>query len=242
MTETYNTSLVLTYDFAYYGADVSNSIINTGVTTDVVAQVADFEENLVPAPDYAPWTADNLLVAVWIGVNDVGECFWESALYSTCPIDDVMTKYFDLMQNLYDDGVRNFVVNLVPRKSPRTLRLCTLLEYALAHLTVSLQLSTRLPPSQARRTSRPSSPTSSHTTRSLPATWRRSNLPTRTSPSARSSTQLRTSGRFLTTQRPTVLTATSLPPTPTARVRSGTTGTTLDKPSTSLWPRVSSRP
>lgn len=117
MTEQYNTSLVLTYDWAYYGADVSNDIINTGVTTDVIAQVGDFEANLVPAPTTAPWAADNLLVAVWIGVNDVGECFWESAEYATCPIADVMTKYFSLMQNLYDDGVRNFVVNTVPRKS-----------------------------------------------------------------------------------------------------------------------------
>lgn len=117
VTSVYNTSTVLTYDWAYYGADVSNDIINTGVTTDVIAQVADFEDNLVPAPSYAEWTADDLLVAVWIGINDVGQCYWESAEYSTCPIDEVMTKYFSLMQNLYDDGVRNFVLNTVPRKS-----------------------------------------------------------------------------------------------------------------------------
>ncbi|CAN8097547.1 unnamed protein product [Discula destructiva] len=114
VTSEYNTSTVLTYDWAYYGADVSNAIINTGVTTDVIAQVAAFEENLVPAPSYAPWTAENLLVAVWIGINDIGECFWESAVYATCPIDDVMTKYFSLLQSLYDDGVRNFVLNTVP--------------------------------------------------------------------------------------------------------------------------------
>lgn len=106
---------MITYDWAYYGADVSNDIINTGVTTDVIAQVALFEANLVPAPTYAPWTADNLLVAVWIGVNDIGQCFWQSANYANCPIDEVMTKYFSLLQNLYDDGVRNFVLNTVPR-------------------------------------------------------------------------------------------------------------------------------
>lgn len=94
---------------------MSNAIINTGVTTDVVAQVADFEENLVPAPSYAAWTAENLLVAVWIGINDIGQCFWQSSVYATCPIDEVMTQYFTLMQSLYDDGVRNFVVNTVPR-------------------------------------------------------------------------------------------------------------------------------
>lgn len=114
VTEEYNSSLVLTYDWAYYGADISNAIINTGVTTDVIAQVAEFEDALVPAPADVPWTADNLLVAVWIGVNDIGECFWESAEYATCPIDDAQTEYFSLLQQLYDDGVRNFVLNTVP--------------------------------------------------------------------------------------------------------------------------------
>lgn len=117
VTEQLNSSLVLTYDFAYYGADISNTIINTGVTTDLIAQVGQFEDNLVPAPTEAPWTADNLLVAVWIGINDIGQCFWQSAQYETCPIDDALTKYFDLLQNLYKDGARNFVVNTVPRKS-----------------------------------------------------------------------------------------------------------------------------
>lgn len=117
VTEQLNSSLVLTYDFAYYGADISNTIINTGVTTDLIAQVGQFEDNLVPAPTEAPWTADNLLVAVWIGINDIGQCFWQSVQYETCPIDDALTKYFDLLQNLYKDGARNFVVNTVPRKS-----------------------------------------------------------------------------------------------------------------------------
>ncbi|KAG6354911.1 hypothetical protein INS49_003992 [Diaporthe citri] len=114
VTEQLNSSLVLTYDFAVYGADISNDIINTGVTTDVIAQVGQFEDNLVPAPTEAPWTAEDMLVAVWIGVNDIGQCFWKSAQYESCPIDEALTKYFDLMQNLYKDGVRNFVLNTVP--------------------------------------------------------------------------------------------------------------------------------
>lgn len=117
VTEQLNTSLVLTYDFAVYGSDISNAIINTGVTNDLIAQVGQFEDNLVPAPTEAPWTAEDLLVAVWIGINDIGQCFWQSASYESCPIDEALTKYFDLMQNLYKDGVRNFVLNTVPRKS-----------------------------------------------------------------------------------------------------------------------------
>lgn len=115
VTSELNTSLVLTYDWAYYGADTSNAIINTGVTTDFIAQVGEFEEYLVPAPSEAPWTATNSLVAVWMGINDVGECFWESSLYTTCPITEVMETYFGLLEDLYNDGVRDFVLMMVPR-------------------------------------------------------------------------------------------------------------------------------
>lgn len=165
VTSELNSSLLLTYDWAYYGADTSNAIINTvslacsshtvsgssrvgreeinstthtgvfpclpmipddlrlitsaahiqGVTTDFIAQVGEFEEYLVPAPSQAPWTAANTLAAVWLGINDVGECFWESSVYATCPIAQVMTTYFGLLDRLYADGVRNYVLLMVPR-------------------------------------------------------------------------------------------------------------------------------
>lgn len=107
---------MLAYDWAYYGADTSNAIINTGVTTDFIAQVGEFEEYLVPASSEAPWTAADTTVFVWMGINDVGECFWESSLYPTCPIDEVMETYFGLLKDLYDDGIRKFVLLMVPRK------------------------------------------------------------------------------------------------------------------------------
>lgn len=117
MTSVLNTTLVLTYDWAYYGADTSNAIISTGVTTDFIAQVGEFEEYLVPAPSEAEWTATNTLAAVWMGINDVGECFWEQSVYATCPISEVMETYFGLLEDLYNDGVRKFALLMVPRKS-----------------------------------------------------------------------------------------------------------------------------
>ncbi|CAN8101006.1 unnamed protein product [Discula destructiva] len=114
ITSELNNSLILTYDWAYYGADTSDAIINTGVVTDFVAQVSEFEEYLVPAPSEAPWTSDNTIVAVWMGINDVGECFWESSIYSTCPIDEVMEMYFGLLEDLYSDGMREFVLLMIP--------------------------------------------------------------------------------------------------------------------------------
>lgn len=115
-TSALNTTLVLTYDWAYYGADTSNALINTGVTTDLVAQVAEFEAYLVPTPEEAAWTAANTLVAVWMGINDVGQCFWQSSVYTTCPIAEVMETYFDLLGDLYTDGVRTFALLMVPRE------------------------------------------------------------------------------------------------------------------------------
>lgn len=116
VTSELNSTLVLTYDWAYYGADTSNAIINTGVTTDFIAQVGEFEEYLVPAPSQAPWTSSDTLVAVWFGINDVGQCFWQSSVYATCPITEVMETYFGLLEDLYGDGVRNFALLMVPRK------------------------------------------------------------------------------------------------------------------------------
>lgn len=125
MTSALNTTLVLTYDWAYYGADTSNALINTGVTTDLIAQVAEFEAY---ASYLLPGSADNTLVAVWMGINDVGQCFWQSAVYPTCPIDEVMETYFGLLEDLYNDGVRKFALLTVPREffsffpSPFSLR------------------------------------------------------------------------------------------------------------------------
>ena len=112
VTSEFNSSLILTYDWAYYGADTDASIVYSYATYCFDDQVEiEFADALVPAPTEAPWTADNSLAIVWIGINDVGEAFWEDI---ALPLDDVMTRYWGLMQELYDDGLRDFVVMTVP--------------------------------------------------------------------------------------------------------------------------------
>ncbi|KAH6647911.1 hypothetical protein BKA67DRAFT_594740 [Truncatella angustata] len=110
VTETYNTTEILTYDFAVYGATVDTDLVR-GSTPDVKDQVGYFNEYLASKPSYAPWTSDDLLVAVWIGINDVGNPFWDG---TASPIDSIMDEYFDLLQNLTDTGVTNFVLLTVP--------------------------------------------------------------------------------------------------------------------------------
>ncbi|EAW11688.1 fungal cellulose binding domain protein [Aspergillus clavatus NRRL 1] len=70
----YNTSTVLSYNFAYGGATTNASIVKPYAPTvrSFIDQVAEFSSSIATKPSYAPWTAENSLVGVWMGVNDVG--------------------------------------------------------------------------------------------------------------------------------------------------------------------------
>jgi phospholipase/lecithinase/hemolysin len=109
-----NTSLILAYDFAVSGATTDTDIVSSYATYCFDDQVETlFQTYLASKPDYAPWTSADTLVAVWIGINDVGQPFWDG---EAAPIDAVMDRYFGLLQDLYNDGVTNFVLFTIPRK------------------------------------------------------------------------------------------------------------------------------
>lgn len=112
----YNASLLLSYNLAYGGATVDASLVAPYADTvlSFVDQIGEFSQSLASKPDWAPWTSDNALVGVWIGVNDIGNSFWLSNV--TDVLDAVTTRYFELLQVTYDAGVRNFVLLTAPRK------------------------------------------------------------------------------------------------------------------------------
>ncbi|KAM0421318.1 hypothetical protein ACHAPT_010848 [Fusarium lateritium] len=109
-----NTSLVLAYNFAYGGATVDADIVTPYMETvlSMEDQVDQFVNSLGKRPDYAPWTASNTLAGVWIGVNDVGNSFWAPNV--TDIMESAVTRYFELLQVLYDSGLRRFVLLSVP--------------------------------------------------------------------------------------------------------------------------------
>ena len=89
-------------------------------------------DSIASKPDYAPWTADNTVVGIWMGVNDVGNSFYQSNVTDIISAD--VDAYFEQMQILYDAGLRRFAFLSVPRKSslpslrslsPRTTKLTT---------------------------------------------------------------------------------------------------------------------
>ncbi|WQF86912.1 Putative GDSL lipase/esterase, SGNH hydrolase superfamily [Colletotrichum destructivum] len=106
LTSTLNTSLVLTYDFAVTGATTDKDIVDTYAQFCVDDQVAQYTQYASAKVDKA-----NTLVAVWIGINDVGEPFWDR---QSAPVAKIMDRYFELLQTLADDGLANFVLLTVP--------------------------------------------------------------------------------------------------------------------------------
>ena len=114
----FNASTLLTYNFAYGGATTDADLVKP-YAPDVLSfidQVVQFNGSIASHPSYAPWTADNTLVGVWIGVNDVGNSYWMEDLDT---LDGkIMDKYFEQLQIIYDAGARNFALLTVPRKHP----------------------------------------------------------------------------------------------------------------------------
>ncbi|KAM0165334.1 hypothetical protein ACHAPG_000002 [Botrytis cinerea] len=105
-----NSSLVLGYDYAEYGATTDNSLVN-GATHDLIAQVTEFETYAAHNASTAPWTEDNTMAIVWMGINDVGNSYWDGFV---TPYDAILDVYFAQLQNLYDAGIRYFTLFTIP--------------------------------------------------------------------------------------------------------------------------------
>jgi hypothetical protein len=116
LTVKYNTTLIYNYNFAYGGATTDASLVAPYEPTvlSLIDQVTEFSNSLASKPSYAPWTSDNAFFAIWIGVNDVGNSWWQSN--ETTIIEDIMGQYLKQAQILYAAGGRNFAFLNVPRK------------------------------------------------------------------------------------------------------------------------------
>jgi len=108
----------LTYNFAYGGATTNATLVAPWQPTvlSLVDQVAQFSGSIASHPSYAPWTADNTLVGIWMGVNDVGNSWWKSDYADI--VEQIMDTYFGQLQIIYNAGARNFVLLTVPRMFP----------------------------------------------------------------------------------------------------------------------------
>lgn len=117
MVTEFNSTLTYSYNFAYGGATTDAELIPpySPEVRSFVDQVKIFTDNVASKPDYAPWTPENAVAGVWIGVNDVGNSFWFED--SEDVNARVVQAYFGQLEILYEAGLRQFVLLSVPRES-----------------------------------------------------------------------------------------------------------------------------
>ncbi|KAI1259284.1 carbohydrate esterase family 16 protein [Xylariaceae sp. FL1019] len=111
----YNSTQVFAYDLAQTGATTDNDIVSTYTQYNLDDQV----ETLIPQY-LLPWTeasASDTLVAIWIGINDVGNPFVSNFRSYLLPAEKTVVtrdRYWGLMDDLYADGFTNYVLFTVP--------------------------------------------------------------------------------------------------------------------------------
>ncbi|KAJ3714817.1 hypothetical protein C8R42DRAFT_682429 [Lentinula raphanica] len=109
-TTTYNTSLVLTYNYAYGGATIDSGLVAPFEPTvlSVTDQVNEFL-GTAGSPsepvETTPWTSENSLFSIWIGINDLGNSYY---------LSDNRTSFDTTLLNADDVGARNFLFLNVP--------------------------------------------------------------------------------------------------------------------------------
>ncbi|GJE94718.1 hypothetical protein PsYK624_108890 [Phanerochaete sordida] len=102
ITVKYNNSLVLTYNYAYGGATIDASLVAPYEPTvlSLTDQVNDFLSSpVVSKPATAPWTSANAMFSFWIGINDIGNSYYQSGSRDAFS-DTLLNAYFALVDKL----------------------------------------------------------------------------------------------------------------------------------------------
>lgn len=116
LTYTYNTSRVLTYDMAVYGATLNRSVVPAfsasipdAVNQSVSGWYPPYHSNGGSAG--VPWTAGNSLFSYFFGINDLLNT---QGAYNASLEAALMHSYYDVLYFAYIFGARNFLVQTVP--------------------------------------------------------------------------------------------------------------------------------
>ncbi|KAE9989903.1 Dolichyl-diphosphooligosaccharide--protein glycosyltransferase subunit [Venturia inaequalis] len=121
LTLEYNSSNVLTYNLADGGATVDATLVKPW-RSDVLSLTDQVQKRFVRKyankPPQTPWAQNNTLFAFWIGINDVGNTYWEK---NRTIVDRIFAKYNSLVEEVYETGARNFIFLGVPpiQRTPR---------------------------------------------------------------------------------------------------------------------------
>jgi len=112
----FNGTVILLYDFAVSGSSIPEGF-NDQIKTVYEPRYSSLYTNGTPSD--VQWSSNSSIFASWIGINDINFC---TPLFSpdlNVSLDVCLSRrmelYFELMENLYDTGARNyFFVNMPP--------------------------------------------------------------------------------------------------------------------------------
>ncbi|KAI5467239.1 hypothetical protein BGZ63DRAFT_418959 [Mariannaea sp. PMI_226] len=109
MISEFNSTLTLAWNFASGGCVIDRNLVRPRLETfgSFGQQIQAFNETIAQKPEYAPWTADNALAAIWFGINDLGRSYAFRNLTATVP--RLVESLFDQAQTVYDLGLRQFM-------------------------------------------------------------------------------------------------------------------------------------
>lgn len=71
--------MFLTYNYAYGGATIDASLVTPYEPTvlSMTDQVNQFLNSVANKPATAPWTSADSMFSFWIGINDIGNSYYE---------------------------------------------------------------------------------------------------------------------------------------------------------------------
>ncbi|THH32443.1 hypothetical protein EUX98_g1717 [Antrodiella citrinella] len=100
-TTVYNTSTILTYNYAYGGATIDARLVAPYEPTvlSLTDQVNQFLSGAAAKTAAAPWTSEDTLFSFWIGINDIGNSYYESGSRDAFS-DTLLDAYFALVQDV----------------------------------------------------------------------------------------------------------------------------------------------
>ncbi|KAI4716052.1 hypothetical protein E4T48_07732 [Aureobasidium sp. EXF-10727] len=122
LTTTYNKSFIETVNLAFGGATVDSTLVAPYLPT-VLSVKQQVQDEFLPlyASHFSPvpWTSDDTLFTIFIGINDIGNSYaaQNASLHPT-----IFAELSGLVESLYTSGARNFLFLNVPPvdKSPLT--------------------------------------------------------------------------------------------------------------------------
>ncbi|MCJ1458624.1 hypothetical protein MMC28_008998 [Mycoblastus sanguinarius] len=118
LTTEHNNSLVLSYNFAFGGATITDSIVPTSDPTinTFQQQVENYYQPKysVQGGANAPWSADDAIFIIFFGINDIFGSYENKDIDPAVQIPKLLDAYFSYVDELHRTGARKFLFVGVP--------------------------------------------------------------------------------------------------------------------------------